>query len=163
MNEYQKQLWGTYGVTRSKWALWSWCCSASVSNRKHFYRRYRCQEILMAKKLIWNNKGLELLSKEHRLKFSPAPTPLPPSLNPKRNDSWSYKIVLSPLKKFDMLASAPGHVGISTKYVIIRFDDCHCGSPPIAVAVECRCCPAVSLSMPTLNKVSTWCIGKNWV
>ena len=28
------------------------CCSAGVSNRKHFYRQYRCEEILMAKKLI---------------------------------------------------------------------------------------------------------------
>ena len=34
----------------------------------------------MTKKLLWNNKGLELLSKEHRLIFPPAPSPL----NPKR-------------------------------------------------------------------------------
>ena len=146
----------------SKWPIWFKCYSAGVLNGKHFYRCYTSEEILMAKKLTWNNKGLELLSKEHRLKFPLAPPPSPP-LNPKRNDSWSYKLVFSPLKNFDMPASAPGHISISTKYVIVHFDDCHCGSPPIAVAVKCRCRPAVSLSMPTPNKVSTGCSGKNWV
>ena len=48
----------------------------------------------MAKTLIWKNKGLELVSKEHRLIFPPAPSsPPPPPLNPKWNE-----LVLSPLK-----------------------------------------------------------------
>ena len=72
---------------------------------------------------------------------------------------------LEPKKKIngqDVL-TAPWYVSVSTKYGIVHFDDCHCGSPPIAVAVECRCRPAVSLSMPTPNKVSTGCSGKNWL
>ena len=149
----------------SKWPIWFKCCSAGVLNGKHFYRWYWSEEILMAKKLTWINKGLELLllSKKHRLNLlqHPLHTP-PPHLIPLKNN-WSYKIVLSPLKKFDMLATAPGHISISTKYVLVHFDDCHRGSPPIAVSVECRCCPAVSLSMPTPNKVSAGCSGKNWV
>ena len=152
--------------TWSKWPIWFKCCFAGVLNGKHFYRWYRSEEILMARKLTWNNKGLELLSKEHGLNLLQhplhTPPPPPPHLNPLKNN-WSYKIVLSPLKKFDMLASAPGHIGISTKYGIVHFDDCHCGSPPIAVAVKCRCRPAVSLSVPAPNKVSTGCSGKNWV
>ena len=73
--------------TWSKWPLWSRCCSAGVLNRKHFYRWYRNEEFLMAKKLTWNDEGLELLSKEHRLNLlqHPLHTPLPPPpphLNP---------------------------------------------------------------------------------
>ena len=51
----------------------------------------------MGKKPIWNNRGLEPLSEKHLFKFPPAPSS-PPPLDPKRNYSWSYKIVLSPLK-----------------------------------------------------------------
>ena len=90
--------------TWSKWPIWFKCCSAGVLNGKHFYRWYTSEEILMAKKLTWNNKGLELLllSKKHRLNLlqHPLHTPPPPPtlLNPLKNN-WSYKIVLSPLKK----------------------------------------------------------------
>ena len=66
--------------TWSKWPLWSRCCSAGVLNKKHFYRWYGNEEILMAKKLTWNDEGLELLSKENRLNLlqHPLHTPPPP-------------------------------------------------------------------------------------
>ena len=62
-----------------------------------------------------------------------------------------------------LLTTGPGHVSVSTKDITVNFDDGHCGSPPIAVTVECRCCPTVSLCVPTPHKPATLFIDKDWV
>ena len=62
-----------------------------------------------------------------------------------------------------LLTAGPGHVSVSTKDITVNFDDSHCGSPPIAVTVECRCCPTVSLCVPTPHKPATLFIDKDWV
>ena len=62
-----------------------------------------------------------------------------------------------------LLTASPGHVSVSTKDITVNFDDSHCGSPPIAVTVECRCCPTVSLCVPTPHKPATLFIDKDWV
>ena len=62
-----------------------------------------------------------------------------------------------------LLTTGPGHVSVSTKDITVNFDDSHCGSPPIAVTVEYRCCPTVSLCVPTPHKPATLFIDKDWV
>ena len=65
---------------------------------------------------------------------------------------------------FDFLLTAvPGHVSVSTKYVIVNLDDCHCGSLSIAVAVECRCQRTVCLSAPTPHKPTQVLALDDWV
>ena len=65
---------------------------------------------------------------------------------------YDTAVILILLFKNVLTAWSPGHISVSTKYGIVHFDDCHCGSPPITVAVECRYRPAVCLSVPTLHK-----------
>ena len=92
-----------------------------------------------------------------------------------RLDQILPKLILCPSKSFkpctekknlfngrDIL-TAPWYVSVSTKYGIVHFDDCHCGSPPIAVAVECRCRPAVCLSVPTLHKPAPLWTQEDWL
>ena len=62
-----------------------------------------------------------------------------------------------------LLTTGPGHVSVSTKDITVNFDDSHCGSPPIAVTVECWCCPTVRLCVPTPHKPTTFFIDKDWV
>ena len=61
------------------------------------------------------------------------------------------------------ILTLPRRIGISTKYVLANFDDCHSGSLSITVAVECGRSPAVCLSMPTSLKVTTGCTRESWV
>ena len=76
--------------------------------------------------------------------------------------SKSFKPCTEELNGRDIL-TAPWYVSVSTKYVIVHFDDCHCGSPPITVAVECRCRPAVCLSVPTLHKPAPLWTKEDWL
>ena len=62
-----------------------------------------------------------------------------------------------------LLTTGPGHVSVSTKDITVNFDDSHCGSSPIAVTVECWCCPTVRLCVPTPHKPTTFFIDKDWV
>ena len=64
---------------------------------------------------------------------------------------------------FFLLTAGPGHVSVSTKDITVNFNDSHRGSPPIAVPVECRCCPTVSLCVPTPHKPAMLFIDKDWV
>ena len=62
-----------------------------------------------------------------------------------------------------LLTTGPGHVSVSTKDITVNFNDSHCGSSPIAVTVECRCCPTVNPCVPTPHKPTTFFIDKDWV
>ena len=64
---------------------------------------------------------------------------------------------------FFLLTTGPGHVSVSAKDITVNFDDSHCGSSPIAVTVECWCCPTVRLCVPTPHKPTTFFIDKDWV
>ena len=68
-----------------------------------------------------------------------------PDRKPNRKERAVWKI----------LTAMPGYVGISTKYVAARLNDCHGGSLSITVVVEYRCSRAVSLGMPTPHKPAT--------
>ena len=57
----------------------------------------------------------------------------------------------------------PGHVGVSTKYVVAGLNDGHGGALSITFVVECRCRRAVSLGMPAPYKPATLWAQEDWV
>ena len=54
------------------------------------------------------------------------------------------------------------HVSVTTKDVIVDFNDGDCRTLVITLAVKCRCSPTICFSMPTPHKLTSGGTPEDW-
>ena len=113
-----------------------------VHHRVNFSSKFACTHIY-----TWVKRGtvrVKCLAQEHNAAPRPGPEPRP--LDPQLFQISStltirplcviYEIGTEVCHGY-ILTTMPGHVGVSTKYVIPYFNNRHCWSLSITIAVEC--------------------------